>query len=63
MEDAWSYLDREVKKQRIKSIEQLKGELPKAWNNLPWPLNRNSVASMEARLQQCIDRRGQRTDY
>ena len=33
MQDAWSYLDREVKKKRIKSIEQLKRELTKAWNS------------------------------
>lgn len=63
MEDAWAYLDREIKKKRIGSIPQLKRQLNKAWSNLPWELIRRSVSSMGRRLQECIDRRGERTDY
>ena len=63
MEDAWASLDREIKKQRITTIPQLKRALTKAWNNLDWDIMLKSVASMGRRLQQCIDRRGERTDY
>lgn len=63
MEDIWSYLDREIKKKKIRSIEHLKRSLTTAWNNLPWDYVRTSVESMPHRLQQCIDRGGERTDY
>ena len=63
MEDAWSYLDQEVKKKNINSIPQLKRYLAKLWKDLSWDYIRKSVASMPHRLQQCIDRKGQRTDY
>lgn len=63
MEDAWSYLDSEVKKKNIKSIEELKKALLKSWKDLPWEHIRKSVASMPHRLQQCVKRKGQRTDY
>ena len=62
-EDIWAYLDREARKKRITTIDDLKQELKKAWNSLPWDYIRRSVASMSTRLQQCIDRDGKRTDY
>lgn len=63
MEDIWSYLDRERKKKKINSIAHLKKELTRIWNNLPWEYVRKSVASMPRRLQQCLERGGERTDY
>lgn len=63
IEDAWSYLDSEVKKKNIKSIPELKKELSRAWKDLSWEHIRKSVASMSHRMQQCVKRKGQRTDY
>jgi transposase len=63
MEDAWSYLDRMVKKCNIKTIPGLKRKLKQLWIDLPWNEIRKSVDSMPARLQQCLARKGGRTDY
>ena len=63
IEDIWSHLDRERKKKRITSIEKLKRELTRIWENLSWETVRKSVASMPRRLRQCRSRGGQRTDY
>lgn len=63
MEDAWSYLDREVRKSKIRTINGLKRRLTQLWEDLPWNYIRKSVDSMPARLQQCLDRKGARTDY
>ena len=63
MEDAWSYLDRMVKKCNIRTIQGLKKRLTQLWNELPWDYIRQSVDSMPARLQQCLDRQGARTEY
>jgi len=63
MEDAWSYLDRMVKECNIKTIPELKRKLKQLWIDLPWNEIRKSVDSMPARLQQCLARKGGRTDY
>jgi transposase len=64
MEDLWSHLDREIRKvNRIPDINRLKRELRKIWNNVPLKLIRASVSSMPRRLEQCVQRRGRRTDY
>lgn len=63
MEDAWSYLDRMVKKCNIKTISGLKKKLKRLWMDLPWDEIRKSVDSMPGRLQQYLARKGGRTDY
>lgn len=63
MEDAWSYLDREVRKTSITTISGLKAKLTRLWKEISWDYIRKSVDSMPARLQQCLDRKGARTDY
>ena len=55
MEDAWSYLDRMVKKCNIRTIQGLKKRLTQLWNELPWDYIRQSVDSMPARLQRCLN--------
>ena len=63
IEDVWSYLDRERKKKKCLSIDQLKRVLSRAWEKLPLEFVRKSVESMPRRLQKCLDLRGQRTNY
>lgn len=63
IEDVWAHMDRERKKKNISSIDHLKEELTQIWENLPWEFVRKSVASMPRRLQQCLHRHGQRTEY
>jgi transposase len=63
MEDVWSYLDRHVRGSRVTTIRGLKKKLRDLWKNLSWDEFRPSVDSMPTRLQQCLKRRGARTDY
>ena len=63
MEDIWSYLDGEIKKKRIRSIEGLQRALTKAWDELPWPYVRKSTASIQERLREVIALGGERTQY
>lgn len=63
MEDAWSYLDRKVRESRVTSIRSLKAKLTQLWNGVTWDQFRANVESMPTRLQQCLDRKGARTDY
>jgi transposase len=63
MEDMWSYLDRKVKASKPKTISSLKRVLTKLWKELDWAVVAKSTSSMQRRLQQCIERRGQRLDY
>jgi hypothetical protein len=63
MEDMWSYLDRIVKEKRPKTIKSLKRTLTQAWNSLDWDYVAKSTKSMPRRLQQCIEKGGQRLAY
>jgi hypothetical protein len=63
MEDMWSYLDRKVKEARPKTIKSLKRTLTRAWNALTWSYVAKSTTSMDRRLEQCIEKGGQRLDY
>ena len=63
MEDVWAYLDRKVRESRVTTIKGLKLKLTELWNSISWDQFRVNVESMPARLQQCLDREGGRTDY
>jgi len=64
IEDIWSHMDREIRKQRnVPNIESLKRRLKKIWNNIPKETIRASVDSMPRRLDACIKLRGERTSY
>ena len=63
IEDVWSYLDRLVRESKVTTIEGLKKKLTNLWNELPWTEFHPSIESMPHRLQQCLQRRGGRTDY
>jgi len=63
IEDVWSYLTRQLENARITTIDGLKFRLRKEWKELPWTEIRKSVASMGARLRECIKLQGARTQY
>ena len=63
MEDMWSYLDRIVKDAKPKTLSSLKRVLTKAWKDIDWTYVAKSTRSMRRRLDQCIERGGQRLDY
>ena len=63
MEDIWSYLDGEIKKKRVRSLDGLQRALTKAWEELPWSYIRKSTTSMAKRLQEVIAVGGERTQY
>lgn len=63
MEDAWGHLDLKARESTATTISGLKRVLTKAWNDYSLSKIRNSVASLPARLQQAIERNGERTDY
>ena len=60
--EASSYLDRKVRESRVTSIRSLKEvDTTLEWDHLGQ--FRGNVESMPTRLQQCLDRKGARTDY
>lgn len=63
IEDVWSYLTEQIKKKRIDTVDQLQRHLKQEWDRLPFSVIRKSVSSMPSRIQQCVTRRGKRTDY
>jgi hypothetical protein len=63
MEDVWSILNSFIEGKSIKSITSLKKNLQNAWTNLDMEVVRRSVRSLPRRLEQCIKRKGKRTDY
>ena len=62
-EDIWSYMNTELNKHTIKNITSLKRCLKKIWKEISLETMRNSVESMERRINQCISRQGERTSY
>jgi hypothetical protein len=64
MENAWSYLDREIRKVKgIKDISDLQKKLKKLWKDYPKELIRTSIDSMPARLKACLQLKCERTSY
>ena len=61
MEDVWSYLDGEIKKKRIRSLDGLRRALTKAWVDLPWTYTRKSTMSMLKHIQEVMALGDERT--
>ena len=62
-EDLWSYLNRKVLEAKVTTIVGLKRKVTLEWNAISWDSIRASVLSMPARLQECIQVQGARTQY
>jgi transposase len=63
IEDVWSQMKTAIEETNITTIRGLKRKLTQIWNEFPIEKVRSSINSMQRRLQQCIDRQGDRTDY
>ena len=63
MEDVWSYLDGEIKKKRVRSLDGLQRALTEAREDLPWTYVRKSTMSMPKRIQEVMALGGERTQY
>ena len=63
MENIWSYLDSKVKAGKATTIRGLKRLLTRAWNDLEWSYITKFTSSMDRRLQECIECKGERLDY
>jgi transposase len=63
MEDLWSMMDSELRRDPPKTIPDLKSSLRKIWKNLDETKIRASIESIPRRLEQCIERQGERTSY
>lgn len=63
IEDIWSIMDSELKKLRPQTIIDLKSNLKKIWKNLDQTKIKTSIESLPKRLEQCIEREGERTSY
>lgn len=63
MEDVWSYLTRRLQTANVKTLEGLKRKIKVEYDSMPWTEFRKSVASMPARLKECVKLQGARTHY
>lgn len=63
IEDIWSMMDSELKKATPKDIRALKSNLRKIWKNLDETKIKASIGSLPRRLEECIERGGERTSY
>jgi len=63
IEDIWSQINEELNKYKITNLTSLKRHLQKIWNSFSWDKVRNSVDSLPNRLQECIEKNGERTSY
>ena len=63
IEDVWSYLDGEIKKKRIHSLDGLQRALTKAWEDLLWTYVCKNTMSMPKRIQEVMALGGERTQY
>jgi transposase len=63
MENLWAHLNRQIQAARVTTISGLKRKLTQEWVRLSWDTIRVCVLSMPARLQECIQVQGARTQY
>ena len=63
IENLWSWMDCQLQKTRITSLEQLKAELHALWLKIPEKLVQNLVESMPRRARACYKARGGHTKY
>jgi len=63
IEDIWSQMNTELNKYKITNLTSLKRQMTKIWKEFTWDKVRRSVDSLPHRLQECIDLKGDRTQY
>ena len=63
IENLWSWLDHNLGKIKIKSVDQLKEEVTKLLNNVPKDITQNLVNSMPKRINECLKAKGLLTKF
>ncbi len=63
IENLWSWMDCQLQKTRITSLEQLKAESHALWLKIPEKMVQNLVESMPRRVRACYKARGGHTKY
>ncbi|GFT24325.1 transposable element Tcb2 transposase [Trichonephila clavipes] len=63
IEHLWDYLDRQIRKQEIKTKNDLKRALLEEWQKIPSSVTQNLVKSVPSRLRAVIKAEGYPTNY
>ncbi|GFY04328.1 transposable element Tcb2 transposase [Trichonephila clavipes] len=63
IEHLWNYLDRQIRKQEIKTKNDLKKTLLEEWQKIPSSVTQNLVKSVPSRLRAVIKAKGYPTNY
>ncbi|GFU06261.1 transposable element Tcb2 transposase [Trichonephila clavipes] len=63
IEHLWDYLDRQIRKQEIKTKIDLKKALLEEWQKIPSSVTQNLVKSVSSRLRDVIKAKGYPTNY
>ncbi|GFW24975.1 transposable element Tcb2 transposase [Trichonephila clavipes] len=63
IEHLWDYLDRQIRKQEIKTKNDLKKALLEEWQKIPSSVTQNLVKSVPSRLRAVIKAKGYPTNY
>ncbi|GFS75467.1 transposable element Tcb1 transposase [Trichonephila clavipes] len=63
IEHLWDYLDRQIRKQEIKTKNDLKKAHLEEWQKIPSSVTQNLVKSMPSRLKAVIKAKGYPTNY
>ncbi|GFU45071.1 uncharacterized protein TNCV_4235561 [Trichonephila clavipes] len=63
IEHLWDYLDRQIRKQEIKTKNDLKKALFEEWQKIPSSVTQNVVKSVPYRLRAIIKAKGYPTNY
>ncbi|GFV49089.1 transposable element Tcb2 transposase [Trichonephila clavipes] len=63
IEHLWDYLDRQIRKQEIKTKNDLKNDLLEEWQKIPSSVTQNLVKLVPSRLKAVIKAKGYPTNY
>ena len=63
IKNIWSWMDKKLSRQNVKSIAQMKLALEKIWNKIPKELCMHLIESMPKRIQACVKACGGHTKY
>lgn len=63
IENLWSWLDGQLAKRKIASLDELKGAITDILNNVPQNVTQKLVDSMPTRIKACLEAQGRATKY
>ena len=63
IENLWALIKIKTRKIRSKTIDELKENIQKVWDDIPMELVKSLIQSMTDRLQTCIELQGKKINY